>query len=223
MNHKVKCLPSKGKPPAVVPHSDPEPPGVVSHSVQVTIQTCLASRYVKNIRPRVEEWDKALARCWDVIDEWVACQKAWMYLEFIFSSDDIKRQLPEESRKFAKIDTDFRALTVKTHEDGNCLKICTEEVRAARRHVVGCCAGPGREAGGDRARAPARAPRRRRSRTGPEFPPPPLSGSTGHPTLYQPKRPPDGLSRNQGTTFVQPPVPHERALEPHQSGMVAGL
>eukprot|EP00667_Euglena_gracilis_P000017 EG_transcript_17 len=94
---------------------------------QVTVQTCLASRYVKNIRPRVEEWDRNLGRCWEVIDEWVTCQKSWMYLEFIFSSDDIKRQLPEESRTFAKIDNDFRNLTTKAHNEKNCLRLCTEE------------------------------------------------------------------------------------------------
>mmetsp|Transcript_46773 Transcript_46773/g.83798 ORF Transcript_46773/g.83798 Transcript_46773/m.83798 type:complete len:4084 (-) Transcript_46773:846-13097(-) len=93
---------------------------------QVTMQTCLASRFVAGIRSRVESWDKKLTLMWEVIDEWVNVQKAWMYLEFIFSSDDIKRQLPEESRKFAQVDKDFRDLTKKAHNVKNCLAVCTE-------------------------------------------------------------------------------------------------
>lgn len=40
---------------------------------QVTMQTCLASRFVHGIRSRVEEWDRKLQVMWEVIDEWVNC------------------------------------------------------------------------------------------------------------------------------------------------------
>eukprot|EP01012_Entosiphon_sulcatum_P032728 TRINITY_DN4157_c0_g3_i1.p1 TRINITY_DN4157_c0_g3~~TRINITY_DN4157_c0_g3_i1.p1 ORF type:complete len:4135 (-),score=940.22 TRINITY_DN4157_c0_g3_i1:62-12466(-) len=93
---------------------------------QVTIQTCLASRFVAGIRPRVEEWDRRLGLVYDVIDEWVSCQKNWLYLEYIFSSEDIKRQLPEESRKFAIVNQDFRDLMKKAHTTRNVLQVCTE-------------------------------------------------------------------------------------------------
>eukprot|EP01004_Peranema_trichophorum_P010911 NODE_9747_length_568_cov_2.119101_g9109_i0.p2 GENE.NODE_9747_length_568_cov_2.119101_g9109_i0~~NODE_9747_length_568_cov_2.119101_g9109_i0.p2 ORF type:complete len:111 (-),score=11.24 NODE_9747_length_568_cov_2.119101_g9109_i0:141-473(-) len=49
-----------------------------------------------------------------------------MYLEFIFSSDDIKRQLPEESKKFAQVDRDFRELTKKANIHRNVLQVCNE-------------------------------------------------------------------------------------------------
>ena len=91
---------------------------------KVTMQTCLASRFVHGIRSRVEEWDRRLQTMWDVIDEWVNVQKAWMYLEFIFSSEDIKRQLPEEHRKFAQVDGHFRDLTKKTHNVRNAMQVC---------------------------------------------------------------------------------------------------
>ena len=30
----------------------------------------------------------------EVLDEWLACQRSWMYLENIFGAEDIQKQLP---------------------------------------------------------------------------------------------------------------------------------
>ena len=84
---------------------------------QVSIQTCLASRWAVGIRADVEEWEEKLRITAEVLDEWMNLQKTWMYLEFIFSSDDIKKQLPEESRLFLKTDNEFRALMERAHQN----------------------------------------------------------------------------------------------------------
>ena len=45
----------------------------------------------------------------DLMDEWLAVQATYMYLEPIFSSPDIKQQLPQEGDRFKKVDKSWRA------------------------------------------------------------------------------------------------------------------
>ena len=46
----------------------------------------------------------------DVLDEWVTCQRQWLYLEPIFSSEDINRQLPVESKRYQTMDRLWRKI-----------------------------------------------------------------------------------------------------------------
>ncbi|KPI87221.1 putative dynein heavy chain [Leptomonas seymouri] len=94
---------------------------------QIELQMTMASRFVAPVRDRVEKWIRDLRLVGDVIDEWITLQKNWMYLEFIFSSDDIKEQLPEESMMFDNVDRLFRSLTSRAHNQKNVLQICIEE------------------------------------------------------------------------------------------------
>ncbi|GBG25533.1 Dynein heavy chain 6, axonemal [Hondaea fermentalgiana] len=91
----------------------------------VTINTILGSRYVKPIRSQVDEWRNKLVLFQETFEEWLLCQRNWMYLESIFSAPDIQRQLPQESKLFAKIDASFRENMRRTADDPNCIKSCT--------------------------------------------------------------------------------------------------
>ena len=82
----------------------------------VGLQSMLGSRFVMTMREDIETWYKKLSLLSDTIDEWVVVQKAWMYLETIFGAEDIKKQLPEESKKFQIVDKTFKALMRKTHK-----------------------------------------------------------------------------------------------------------
>ncbi|CBZ27922.1 putative dynein heavy chain [Leishmania mexicana MHOM/GT/2001/U1103] len=94
---------------------------------QIEMQTTMASRFVASVRHKVEKWMRDLRVVGNVIEEWITLQKNWMYLEFIFSSDDIKEQLPEESEMFDSVDRLFRSLTSKAHSQKNVFQICTED------------------------------------------------------------------------------------------------
>jgi dynein heavy chain len=56
----------------------------------------------------VEKLEKQLRLFQEVLDEWLECQKNWMYLESIFSAPDIQRQLPNESKAFILVDKQFK-------------------------------------------------------------------------------------------------------------------
>ena len=82
----------------------------------VGLQSMLGSRFVMTMREEIETWYKKLSLLSDTIDEWVVVQKAWMYLETIFGAEDIKKQLPEESKKFSIVDKTFKSLMRKTNK-----------------------------------------------------------------------------------------------------------
>ena len=69
----------------------------------VKTQAMHGSRYVKPFLSRVDAWEHTLTSLQDIIDNWLKVQAAWLYLEPIFSSDDITRQLPTESSMFTVV------------------------------------------------------------------------------------------------------------------------
>jgi dynein heavy chain len=84
---------------------------------QVTLQTMLGSRFIKDIQERVEEWAKKLAVLSETLDEWMTCQKTWMYLENIFGAEDIQKQLPAESQKFLIVDRSWKLIMNRANTD----------------------------------------------------------------------------------------------------------
>lgn len=71
----------------------------------------LGSKYVTYFFDEVLEWQHKLSNADAVITAWFDVQRAWMHLESIFiGSEDIRSQLPEESKLFEKIDKDFKVM-----------------------------------------------------------------------------------------------------------------
>lgn len=44
------------------------------------------------------------------MDEWLTCQGKWLYLEPIFSADEIMKQIPREGSAFRLMDTSWRRI-----------------------------------------------------------------------------------------------------------------
>ncbi|XP_033099985.1 dynein heavy chain 6, axonemal-like [Anneissia japonica] len=81
----------------------------------VNISTISSSRHVGPIKPRVEEWVKNLELFNKTLEEWLNCQRNWLYLESIFSAPDIQRQLPGEAKMFMQVDKSWKEIMRKAN------------------------------------------------------------------------------------------------------------
>lgn len=79
-------------------------------------------RYVGGVKNEVERIDRQLHLFSDTLDEWLACQKDWMYLKTIFSAPDIQRQLPHEAKAFIAVDKQFKDVMRRTRERSNAMQ-----------------------------------------------------------------------------------------------------
>lgn len=76
---------------------------------QAQVQNMLSSKFVGFYEKEVNEWAKKLGTADAVIALWFEVQRKWQYLESIFvGSDDIRSQLPEDSKRFDGIDKTFK-------------------------------------------------------------------------------------------------------------------
>lgn len=75
----------------------------------VAAQTMLGSQFMDgSLRKEAKAYERKLNEMSELIEEIAKCQRTWMYLEPIFSSPDIKVQLPDEYVLFEEVDTTWR-------------------------------------------------------------------------------------------------------------------
>jgi len=98
----------------------------------MTVQTSMGSKYVAEIRPAVEVWEKRLGYISDCLDEWLIFQKAWMYLENIFNAADIVAQLPTEAKQFVQVDKFWKDTMARTKKNPLVTDACSSEALLGR-------------------------------------------------------------------------------------------
>eukprot|EP00820_Chromera_velia_P013184 Cvel_23772.t1-p1 / transcript=Cvel_23772.t1 / gene=Cvel_23772 / organism=Chromera_velia_CCMP2878 / gene_product=Dynein heavy chain 7, axonemal, putative / transcript_product=Dynein heavy chain 7, axonemal, putative / location=Cvel_scaffold2493:30-23749(-) / protein_length=3778 / sequence_SO=supercontig / SO=protein_coding / is_pseudo=false len=89
----------------------------------VKTQAIRGSPFVKPIEKEVKEWEQRLLHIQDLFEVWMNVQRAWLYLEPIFGSEDIKRQMPMEARRFEQIDGLWRSTMDQVKESPAALDV----------------------------------------------------------------------------------------------------
>ena len=89
----------------------------------VRAQAMRGSRYVKPFEARVIIWEKTLNDLQDIMDNWLSMQGTWLYLEPIFSSEDICKQMPQEAKRFRTVDGTFRGAQSRVESEPGVIKI----------------------------------------------------------------------------------------------------
>ncbi|MEW5298367.1 MAG: hypothetical protein WDW36_001499 [Sanguina aurantia] len=90
----------------------------------VMTQSMGFSPYKKPFEERIAKWEAQLTQVSEVLEQWVVLQRSWMYLEPIFSSEDIAAQLPLEAKRFGTVDRLWRKTTEAAARNPLILKVC---------------------------------------------------------------------------------------------------
>uniref|UniRef100_A0A8D2N608 Dynein axonemal heavy chain 17 n=1 Tax=Zonotrichia albicollis TaxID=44394 RepID=A0A8D2N608_ZONAL len=87
---------------------------------QVQLQNLMSSKYIAFFLEEVSAWQRKLSTADSVISLWFEVQRTWSHLESIFiGSEDIRAQLPQDSKRFEGIDVDFKELANEVQKTPN--------------------------------------------------------------------------------------------------------
>ncbi|GLC39959.1 hypothetical protein PLESTM_000973400, partial [Pleodorina starrii] len=124
---EFKMVPYKDTGTCVVGHTDEIQMQLDEQLMK--IQAMNASPFVKPFKAEAAAWQKTLEGLEELLERWLSCQSTWMYLEPIFSSPDIVKQMPEEGEKFAQVDMTFRLLVDEVVSSPAAIKLAQDADR----------------------------------------------------------------------------------------------
>ncbi|KAH8073158.1 dynein light chain binding protein [Aureococcus anophagefferens] len=92
-----------------------------------TTQAMQFSAFKGPFEERIESWNHKLYIISEVLDAWLNVQRNWMYLQPIFESPDINKQLPSEGRKFATVDKNWKQTISSAKSNPIVMDFCDNE------------------------------------------------------------------------------------------------
>lgn len=80
---------------------------------------CKANPAIKPILQKATLIETKIILIQDTLEGWIKTQRGWMYLEPIFSSEDIKAKMQTEKSKFDAVDKSWRIILDQFSKESN--------------------------------------------------------------------------------------------------------
>mgnify|MGYP000067473068 CR=1 FL=1 len=90
-------------------------------------QAMTFSAFKKPFAEQLDAWAETLNTVSDVLEEWIKVQRSWLYLQPIFDSADIQKQLPTEYKRFSTVDKNWRSTLAAAKAKPKAIKFCANE------------------------------------------------------------------------------------------------
>ncbi|XP_068632350.1 dynein axonemal heavy chain 2 [Battus philenor] len=91
---------------------------------QVQLSSMKSTKYVEPFIKEVDYWEKSLGYVAECIEISLQVQRRYLYLEIIFSGEDIRKQLPNEVIIFDALTADWTEITKNMYAGENAIEAC---------------------------------------------------------------------------------------------------
>ena len=93
---------------------------------QMTLASLFSNRYNIPFKGEIQTWIKHLTIASEVLEDWLAVQSLWIYLEAVFGGGDIAKQMPKEAKKFQNVDKTWCRVMGIVNESPLLIPLCCD-------------------------------------------------------------------------------------------------
>ncbi|XP_078409866.1 dynein axonemal heavy chain 3-like [Cetorhinus maximus] len=94
------------------------------HIVKTT--TMKGSPFITPFEKEMSAWDSKLWLMHNILESWLRVQMAWLYLEPIFSCQDIHNQIPVQGKMFEVVDSNWRLIMKESVKEANAMQVISQ-------------------------------------------------------------------------------------------------
>jgi dynein heavy chain len=92
------------------------------------VSAMFSSRYLATFEEKINYWNRVLANIGEIVTVLGEVQRQWSFLENLFMhSEEVKKELPNESLKFVSIDKDTKAILTEAYKTKKCVDFCIRD------------------------------------------------------------------------------------------------
>ncbi|GCB80233.1 hypothetical protein scyTo_0017113 [Scyliorhinus torazame] len=94
------------------------------HIVKTT--TMKGSPFIAPFAKEMSAWESKLWLMHNILESWLRVQMVWLYLEPIFSSEDIHNQIPMQGKMFEVVDSNWRLIMEESVKGANAMQVISQ-------------------------------------------------------------------------------------------------